>query len=171
MGAYDDAAHPHLAAERQLLAESVERGMPVLGVCLGAQLLAAAMGAEVTRGAHPEIGVGSVRLTPEGRRDPVLGPAGKDLPVLHWHEDTFTLPASAVLLAQSQSYLQAFRTGRAYGLQFHLELGPAQGPDLRAHLPSGTHVGQRLLELIEASGAAVLDRFFAVSVSADRVRG
>lgn len=170
MGAHDDAEHPHLAAERQLLADCAGRGTPVLGVCLGAQLLAAALGARVFRGPHPEIGVGSVRLTPDGQRDPVLGAGGRDLPVLHWHEDTFSLPDGSVPLARTQNYLQAFRAGRAYGLQFHVELGPDQASVLRSHLPPGTHVGERHLALIASRGDSVLDRFFDASLRPDQDR-
>lgn len=89
MGAHDDAAYPHLAGERELLAAAVAAGIPVLGVCLGAQLLAAALGGTVSRGPAPEVGLGTVSLTDTGRADPVLGPAGRYLRVLHWHADTF----------------------------------------------------------------------------------
>ena len=100
-------------------------GVAVLGVCLGAQLPADASGGEVFPGSDgEEIGLGIVELTPDGRRDPVFGPAGRVLPVLHWHGDTFTPPPDAVHLASSARYpQQAFRLGgRAYGLQFHVEV-------------------------------------------------
>jgi GMP synthase-like glutamine amidotransferase len=76
MGALDDAAHPHLAAERDLLRACVEQEVPVLAVCavcLGAQLLAAALGSRVFQGPQPEVGLGIVTLTDAGRRDPVFG--------------------------------------------------------------------------------------------------
>ena len=69
MGAFDDSDHPHLPAERDLIAECASRGTPVLGVCLGAQLLAASLGGKVYRGPTPEVGLGTVRLTEDGRRD------------------------------------------------------------------------------------------------------
>jgi GMP synthase (glutamine-hydrolysing) len=124
MGVDDTDAHPHLAAERDLLAGALQLGLPVLGVCLGAQLLARALDGEVWRGPELEIGLGGVALTDQGRADPVLGPAGRAVPVLHWHQDTFEIPDGAVRLAGSPAYPnQAFRFGRlAYALQFHVEL-------------------------------------------------
>ena len=118
MSAGDSSGHPHLVAERELIGHAVGAGVPVLGVCLGAQLLASACGAEVFRGEHPEVGVGEVELTPDGQRDPVLGPAGSPLPVLHWHADTFVLPPGAIRLARSYRYPnQAFRIGHEFSKQ------------------------------------------------------
>ncbi len=124
MGAGDDADHPWLAAERELIADAAGAGRPVLGVCLGAQLLAAALGARVYEAERPEVGLLEVELTGEGRADPLF--AGiDDRPVsLQWHADTFDLPDGAVRLARSAAIAnQAFRSGeRAYGVQFHLEV-------------------------------------------------
>src|SRR5580704_10687212 len=122
MSVHDDA--PWLVDERALLRQAVEAGRPVLGVSLGAQQLAAALGAEVTVGPTPEYGIGEVHLTPEANSDPVFGPAPTPLPCVHWHGDTFGLPESAVRLAGNAAYEnQAFRVGdRAYGLQFHVEV-------------------------------------------------
>jgi GMP synthase (glutamine-hydrolysing) len=164
MGALDDAAHPHLAAERALLKACVERGIPVLAVCLGAQLLAAALGARVFAGAVPEIGLGTVGLTAEGRRDPVFGPVGHVLPVLHWHNDTFELPAGATLLASSELYPhQAYRIGSAYALQFHVEIGASQVPQVEGALPPGVRIDRRHLALVSRAGSALLERFVAHS--------
>jgi len=122
MGANDDEHHPHLAEERELLGGAVRAGYPVLGICLGSQLLAAALGGRVYKGPVDENGFGEVTPTREGGRDPVLGPAGPAIPVCHWHGDTFDLPPGAVHLATSARYPnQAFRVGdRAYGFQFHV---------------------------------------------------
>ncbi len=123
MGAGDDAEHPWLTAEKRWVREAVEAGRPFLGVCLGVQLLAAALGARVYESERPEVGLLEVELTAEGRDDPLF--AGVDLPVtLQWHGDTFDLPQGAVRLASSQmAHNQAFRVGeRAYGIQFHLEV-------------------------------------------------
>jgi len=88
-----------LADERALLRAAVEAGRPVLGVCLGAQQLAAALGAPVTEGPAPEYGIGEVHLTTAALDDPVFGPAPSPLPCVHWHGDTFGLPEGAVRLA------------------------------------------------------------------------
>lgn len=122
----DDTAHPGLAAERRLLADAVDAGVPVLGVCLGMQLLGVALGAPLHPGATREIGFGEVELTPPARTDPVLGPltaVGIRPTVLHWHSDAVDLPAGATLLASTaRTPVQAFRAGTALGVQFHPEM-------------------------------------------------
>jgi GMP synthase (glutamine-hydrolysing) len=123
MGAYDEADHPWLVEEKRLLREAVEADVPVWGVCLGAQVLASALGARVYRGEEPEVGVLPVHLTSEAADDPVFGGAPSSFPTLQWHGDSFDLPDGAVLLAGSPAYPhQAFRVGRSYGLQFHIEV-------------------------------------------------
>jgi GMP synthase (glutamine-hydrolysing) len=122
MGAYDTAEHPWLVDEIDALRQAVTTGRAVWGVCLGAQLLAAACGAAVSLGPRPEVGVGTVELTPAASNDPVLGGLPGRFEVLHWHQDTFDLPKGAVRLAGSHTYAnQSFRYGRSYGLQFHIE--------------------------------------------------
>src|SRR5256885_8398282 len=124
MGVYEQDRLPHLADEIRLLQDCVERGRPVLGICLGSQLLAAALGAEVTRAPRKEIGFYRVRLLPAARQDALLSGAPESFVAFHWHGDAFALPAGAVPLASSTlTPLQAFRFGsRAWGLQFHLEV-------------------------------------------------
>jgi GMP synthase (glutamine-hydrolysing) len=125
MGAYDDETHPWLRPEKRLLRGAVEADLPVWGVCLGAQLLAASLGAEVRRGARAEVGILHVQLTPAAAGDPVFAGVPPRFPTLQWHSDTFEVPEGATLLASSPAYLnQAFVIRRAYGLQFHLEVGP-----------------------------------------------
>jgi GMP synthase (glutamine-hydrolysing) len=124
MGVADTDAHPGLAAEREWLASAIEAGKPVLGVCLGAQLIAASLGAEVKPGPAPEIGFGTVRIRDSG--DPVIGGLAPDASVLHWHGENFDLPDRAELLAWSaQTPVQAFRVGNAWGLLFHAEADAA----------------------------------------------
>jgi GMP synthase (glutamine-hydrolysing) len=162
MGVGDTAEHPHLARESELIAAMVRTGRPVLGVCLGAQLLANALGARVYRGEQAEIGCGAVSLTEAGRKDPILGSTGAaTLPVLHWHEDTFELPADASLLASSGLFPhQAFRIGtRAYGLQFHVEVEHELARTWRELLPDGALAEASVTE-IEDAGRTVLDAFF-----------
>lgn len=112
--------HPALATEREWLAEAVRREMPVLGICLGAQLLARALGAEVRPGEGPELGFAPVEiLDPE---DPILGALAPSTTVLHWHGDVFSLPDGAQPLARSaKTEHQAFRHGNAWGVLFHPE--------------------------------------------------
>ncbi len=126
MNADQGDTHPWLAAEERLLRELVERGRPLLGLCLGGQLIAAATGAAVGRAARPEIGWHGVELTEEGRRDPLLAPLAPGFEALQWHSYEFALPAGAVALAQSDVCLQAARVGeRAWALQFHPEVSAA----------------------------------------------
>ncbi|KGM14647.1 hypothetical protein N867_18285, partial [Actinotalea fermentans ATCC 43279 = JCM 9966 = DSM 3133] len=107
MGADDDARHPGLAAERSLLARAVDADLPVLGVCLGMQLLARALGAAVHAGHGTEIGFAPVEVLAD---DPVLRPLGPAPTVLHWHSDAAELPSGATLLARSTvTPVQAFR--------------------------------------------------------------
>jgi GMP synthase (glutamine-hydrolysing) len=123
MGAYEDGAYPWLEPEKRLLREAVEADVPVWGVCLGAQLLAAALGARVYKGDRPEVGLLPVELTADAAADPVFGAAPPRFTTLQWHGDTFALPSGATLLAGSPAYPnQAFRTGRSYGVQFHVEV-------------------------------------------------
>jgi GMP synthase-like glutamine amidotransferase len=123
MGAYEDERLPWLAAEKLLIAQAVAAGRPVWGVCLGAQLLAASLGARVAPGPRPEIGVAPVELTAAAAADPVFGAAPATFPAFHWHGDTYELPAGARRLAGSSAYeQQAFVHGSAYGVQFHLEV-------------------------------------------------
>jgi GMP synthase (glutamine-hydrolysing) len=111
---------PALAAEREWLAEAAERGMPVLGICLGAQLLARALGAEVRPGGAPEIGFAEVEVAEPD--DPVLGGLAPRAEVLHWHGDVFDLPQGAEHLASSErTECQAFHAGNAWGVLFHPE--------------------------------------------------
>jgi GMP synthase-like glutamine amidotransferase len=126
MGAYEDERLPWLTAEKRLIADAVRAGMPYWGVCLGSQLLAASLGADVHPGPRAEVGVLPVFLTEAGRADPVFGLLPDAFPALQWHADTFTLPDGATRLARSDAYPeQAFVVARAYGLQFHLEVDAA----------------------------------------------
>jgi GMP synthase-like glutamine amidotransferase len=125
MSAASDDGFPTRHAEIALIADAVERGVPTLAVCLGAQLLAAAAGAAVYPGPDgPEIAWAPVELSDAARSDALFAGLPPVLDVLHWHGDTFDLPAGAVRLAAGRRYQnQAFRIGaRAWGIQFHLEV-------------------------------------------------
>ncbi len=141
MGADDDADHAWLSDEKQLVREVVEDGRPFLGVCLGVQLLASALGARVHRMEGPELGLLPVELTAEGREHPLFEGVEDPFPSLQWHGDTFELPEGAVRLASSPAANQAFQVGeRGFGIQFHLEVTPemarewAEVPEYRAYL-------------------------------------
>ncbi len=160
MGAYEEAAHPWLADERELIAEAVKAGKPYWGVCLGAQMLAAALGAKVAPGPAPEIGMTTVRLTADAARDPVFKDAPQEFRTLQWHGDTYELPAGARRLACSDLYeQQAFAFGSAYAVQFHLEVDgglaerwtevPAYAEELRELGSSGS----RMLAEVRAAEA------------------
>lgn len=166
MGVYETDRYPYLTEECGLIAELVRRGRPVLGVCLGSQLLAKALGAEVFPGRGQEVEFGSVELTEEGRRDPLLGPAGASVPVFHWHGDTFDLPPGATLLASTEKYAhQAFRFGDcAYGLQFHIEPDPDTWATWREHLPLELLKESYRQEDIERVGRCVIARFFDLAL-------
>jgi GMP synthase (glutamine-hydrolysing) len=126
MGVYERDELPFLTDEMRLIESALGDGKPVLGVCLGSQLLAAALGATVRKGAHKEIGWFTVSLTDEGRRDPLFENVAPSFTAYHWHGDVFDLPNGSVRLASSeQTANQAFRYGaNAYGLLFHLEATP-----------------------------------------------
>jgi GMP synthase-like glutamine amidotransferase len=125
MSAAGSNGFPSRTREISLLSEAVGQGLPTLGVCLGAQLLALSAGGSVFPGPHgPEVGWGVVRLTGSADDDPLLSGLPRGLTVLHWHGDTFSLPPGSIRLASSRRYReQAFRCGSsAWGLQFHVEV-------------------------------------------------
>ncbi|MFN5998966.1 MAG: type 1 glutamine amidotransferase [Paracoccaceae bacterium] len=121
--ARDDHTHPYLPDLARLMADYTAMDRPVLGICLGAQILARAYGADNHLGVAPEFGWVEVGLTEAGRADPILSVLPDQFPIFQWHTDTFTLPSEATLLAANPTAQnQAFRIGRAtYGTQFHLE--------------------------------------------------
>jgi GMP synthase (glutamine-hydrolysing) len=125
--AIDDHTHPYLPELARLMADYTAMDRPVLGICLGSQLMARAFGGENHLGIAREFGWCEVDLTEEGRRDPVLSALPARFAIAQWHSDTFTLPAGAVHLAKSAiAPNQAFRVGRAsYATQFHFEVSRA----------------------------------------------
>ena len=167
MGVYEKDQHPWLAAEQQLIATLVGAACPVLGVCLGSQLLAAALGATVAPGPVFEVGPGEVRLSAAGMEDPVLGPAGFHLPVVHWHQDTFPLPDGAIRLASSDLYpQQAFRYGKlAYGLQFHCEVNADLAAAWRPRLPAGVTLEPEQVARVAEVGQGVIARFLRLALA------
>ena len=122
MHADHEAQHPWLREEKALLRDLMDREVPLLGVCLGAQLVAEAAGASARPASEPEIGWHEVEVTHEGAMDPVLGPLAPRFTAFQWHSYEFTLPPGATPLARSPVCLQAFRMGNAMGIQFHAEV-------------------------------------------------
>lgn len=115
-------AHPWLAAQSELIRAAVDRGQPLLGICLGSQLIAQALGARVGPASRPEIGWFEVELTREGAGDPVLGSLPARFDALQWHSYAFEVPPRGELLARNDVCAQGFRVGEStWGVQFHPE--------------------------------------------------
>jgi GMP synthase (glutamine-hydrolysing) len=126
MNVDEDDRHGWIAEEEALLRDLLAHEVPLLGLCLGGQLLAGAAGAEPRRASRPEIGWHRVEVTPEGEDDPLLGPLAPSFEALQWHSYEFPLPDSAIPLARSEVCLQGCRIGeRAWALQFHPEVSRA----------------------------------------------
>jgi GMP synthase-like glutamine amidotransferase len=125
--AVDDALHPYLPDLARLMRAWGEAGAPVLGICLGSQVLARGYGGANHVGTAPEFGWCEVRATAAGRADPVLSAVPERFRSFQWHSDTFALPPGAVQLAEGEAVAhQAYRMGeRVYGMQFHFEASQA----------------------------------------------
>lgn len=170
MGVYEADAHPYLKVELELLRRRLARGLPTLGICLGAQLLARAAGAEVSPGEQGfEYGVRPILLTHHARADDVFAKLPAMFDVAHWHGDTFSEVPGGTLLASSDAYRQqAFRVGVSYGLQFHPELDPEiladwgramarpVPPEHLARLSAGLPVLDELMEQLAGFFAAAV---------------
>jgi GMP synthase (glutamine-hydrolysing) len=152
--------HPPLLTQRVLMRRAVDAGLPVLGICLGAQMLARAFGARVYRAPVRELGFKPLRLSDEGERDVLLGAFTTGDRVFQWHEDTFDLPDGAALLAAGDEVPhQAFRLGRnAWGVQFHFEVD-AEGVEawLRAADPTLSRVWRRTADEVREELRMYLD--------------
>ncbi len=179
MSARSDDGFPSRQEELALLRAAITAQVPVLGVCLGAQLLAAAGGGAVHAGHGPEIGWAPITLLPAAATDRLFAGFGGPVDVLHWHGETYDLPPGATHLACSAAYeQQAFRVGeRAWGLQFHLEVDAAEVdrfvdafPDDAAQAPGGAvalrDATERALDELGPRRDALLARFASLVVSA-----
>ncbi len=181
MSAHEEADYPFLRWEKTIIRAAMDENVSVLGICLGAQLIAAALGTSVFHGRVREIGWSPISITPHGQVESLLGYLPENATVFQWHGDGFDLPAGAVRLASSAHYEnQAFRLGKnIYGLQFHLEVTPqmierwiderskdlAQAPyvspekirsDTRNYAPTLRYYGERFLsEFVRRSSRSV----------------
>jgi GMP synthase (glutamine-hydrolysing) len=160
MGVYDAPAYPHLSEVQALLAERLRRDLPSVGVCLGAQLLAAAAGARVYRGhAGMELGVYPVQLLPEAAGDPVFSVLPHRVDAAQWHGDTFDPVPGAVRLAHTEAYpWQAFRLGRSYGVQFHPELSVDTFCAWLDEYPDAVHAAGKFVEQVRQDEVPLLRR-------------
>ena len=122
----EEERHGWLRPELEYLERQLERGTPMLGVCLGSQLIARAAGARVFRASEPEVGWLPVELTDAAESDPVASALPSRFDAFQWHHYTHDLPDGAVELARSLVSLQAYRLGRAWGVQFHPEVRAGQ---------------------------------------------
>jgi GMP synthase (glutamine-hydrolysing) len=180
MGVYEQKKLPFLRDEIRLIERALGAEKPVLGVCLGSQLLATALGATVRQGERKEIGWLAVSLTEDGRRDRLFETVAPSFTAYHWHGDVFDLPRGAVRLASSeQTAHQAFRFGaQAYGLLFHLEATPqivtdmvkAFAGELAEEQVNGDEIISRMsdhLPVLKEAGATVFDGWAALLKQAD----
>ena len=124
MGVYDNKHYPFLDSAMRLINQALKEEKPVLGICLGSQLLAAVLGASITRGPQKEIGWHSIDLLPAASENPLMSEIEKSFMGYHWHGDCFDLPKGASALASSErTACQAFAYGpKAYGILFHMEV-------------------------------------------------
>lgn len=120
MAVYDNVGY--LQREQELIRSALKQEIPVLGICLGSQLIAQAIGGNVYKGGKKEIGWSNVMLNQAGYKDLFKGINTKNITVFQWHGDTYDLPPKATIMASSKLYPQAFRFGSAIGIQFHMEV-------------------------------------------------
>jgi GMP synthase (glutamine-hydrolysing) len=144
MNVYEYAAYPWLLPEKELIANAIAADKKVLGICLGAQLIASALGARVFKNTHKEIGWFPVSLTPGARRFGFLKQLNSGFPAFHWHGDTFDVPSGAVRIAKSKACAnQGFvYKNNCLALQFHLESTPESIDRLIDHCGEELIVGK-----------------------------
>ncbi len=167
MGVHDDLEYPWLREEKSLIRKSIDGGKIVLGICLGAQLIADVMGARVTKNKYREIGWFPVNREIDGSESPLADAFPEMLDVFHWHGDTFEIPEGARLLATSEACRnQGFvYEDRVVGLQFHLETTPESAAALvqncSGELDGSKYVQSGTEKLSDASRFDRINRFMA----------
>jgi GMP synthase (glutamine-hydrolysing) len=180
LAAYDWEQHAFLREEAAFLRRAADAGVPLLGLCFGAQFLAHLLGGRAYRAHRPEVGAGAARLTEEGSRDPLLAGCPPALDVVQWHADTFDLPPGATLLARGDAIRhQLYRRDHVVGVQFHPEVTEAEvagwadggADDLAAAGKSAEQVVQECRALdgaLDRFAARFLGNFLALVVRARR---
>jgi GMP synthase (glutamine-hydrolysing) len=177
-----DDEHRWLGPEKEFLREALDRGVPILGVCLGSQLLAEAAGARPHRADEPEIGWYEIEITEVGAADPVIGPLAPSVELFEWHHYVSPLPPGAVELARTPLCTQAFRIeGKpAWGLQFHAEVtrenlwswldgwGSSEAVQTSLDPERIRAASERRIEEQNRIGRAIAERFLAEAESAAR---
>lgn len=178
MGAFDAIEYPWINREKQFLAETIDKSIPAMGICLGAQLIAAALGANGITNPYTEIGFFPVAMTKTAAKNPLFSDIPRIFTPFHWHSDTFFIPKGAIRIAGNDACMnQGFvGPGKVLGLQFHLEatpsliqewaprLPPLDDPpyvqsrdDIVASVPRHTALNRTILE-------TVLDRFYLATI-------
>ena len=170
MAVYDNLAY--LQKEQELIRNAIKNETPLLGICLGSQLIAQAVGGRVYKGKKKEIGWYNVYLTPASSNDIFRGFTNKAIRIFQWHGDTYDLPANAKILAYSDLYPQAFRIGSAVGIQFHFEvdedliqtwINEYSGDLITEKIkPESLLPGPKELEELAAQGRRIYDNFTRV---------
>ncbi len=152
MNVYEEDKYPFLKSENGFLQKAIKEEVPILGICLGAQLLAKACKAKVKKLDQKEIGWYDISLTREGKNDLLFEGLSSDLKAFEWHEDTFEKPIGSIFLAESTTCAnQAFRFGsNAYGLQFHVEVTAEMIETWVNHYAKGNSLIDAKAMLIEA---------------------
>lgn len=167
MNIYQEREHPWLTAEKQAIGAAINGGQRVLGICLGAQLIADVLGAKVTRNPQKEIGWFPVERTPEAGRSPLFADFPERFEAYHWHGDTFGLPSGALRVAHSAACEQQAYVwdGRVVGLQFHLETTPASAAELiesaRAEIVPAPYIQSAEVMLADATRFERLNRLMS----------
>lgn len=159
MGVYDADVYPWLAPEKEFIGKAIKDGVKIIGICLGAQLIADVLGAKVTQ--NPEKEIGWFRLSPEKKYNGLLKGLFDNSPeAFHWHGDTFGIPSGSELVCSSEGCVnQAFDyKGRVFGLQFHLETTPSSAQDLIMNCGDEIKAGGRYIQS-ENEVAADLSKF------------